>query len=323
MERELYLAKRSKRFLARLIDTILLFGMTSIIYFSCIYNNVLDQEKINTNGKEIVSLIEDSDLFLIDKNGNYAGKSTFTYLSIDELSNKEITYNGTTYEVSLTKSLYNFYLYNYSNYNETNLTESAFFNSVLKIGETESNIKSFDVNTYKLTLIDESLSSTTKKFFLETFDTAQAIVINYQPIKDLISENQKIMAKALSYSIYVFLGFSFIFEFLIPICSPKGQTIGKWIFKLGLVNKEGYEFKKWKHVIRYLTFLVVDIFLTICTFGGVFLINFTMMQFVKKRRVIHDMTSGSVVIDTSTSIIFKNKKEEEFYNSRIKERTSI
>lgn len=323
MERELYLAKKSKRFLARLIDTILLFGLTSIIYFSCIYTNVLDQEKINSNGEKIVSLIEDSDLFLMDENGNYAGKSTFTYLTIDELVSKEITYNGKTKEVNLTKSLYNFYLNKYSNYGGNNLNESAFLSTVLKIGESESNIKSFDTVSYTLTLIDESLTSTTKKFFLNAFDTAQGIVLDYEPIKNLISENQEIMMKALSYSIYVFLLLSFIFEFLIPIFSPKGQTIGKWIFKLGLVNNEGYEFKKWKHVIRYLTFLIVDIVLTLSTFGGVFLINFTMMQFAKKRKVIHDMTSGSVVIDTSTSIIFKNKKEEEFYNSRIKAKTNI
>lgn len=321
MSRELYLAKKSKRFLARLIDILILFSSTLIVYFSFIYNNVLDQDKINKNGEEIVSLISSSNLYLIDENGNYAGKSTFSYLTIDELSKKELTFNGKKYDdISLTKSLYEFYTIKYVNYGGTNLTSEAYLSTILKVGDEASNISSYDYTNDKLTLIkdDNTNINVTKKFILNAYDTAQGIVINYAPIKELIKDNQEIMVKTLSYSIYVFLGFSLIYELIIPLCTKNGKTIGKIIFKLGLVNKDGYEFKKWKLILRYLAFLVVDIFFTAITFGGVFLISFTMMQFNKKRRVIHDYVAGSVVIDTSTSIIFKSKKEEDFYNNRVK-----
>lgn len=120
------------------------------------------------------------------------------------------------------------------------------------------------------------------------------------------------------FSFLLFFGISFVFECLIPLFSKNGETIGKKIFKIGLVNKYGYKYKKVSIVFRYFSFLIFDVLFTIFTFGILFIVNLIMFFNSKKRRVIHDYVAGSVVIDTSTSIIFKSKKEEDFYNNRVK-----
>ena len=317
--KQILLAKKGKRILARFIDLIILFGATIFTFFPFIYPHVFNKTEFDNNSREIVTLYENSDLFFVDKKGNYSAKSTIgTYKKVGDLYSSTLTFNGTKYEnVSLAKTLYEYYTIRYSDFGgNSNYNLSSYKKDILKVGNEESNIKEYDSSLHTFTLIDESKETITINYFLNTFDTACKNMISNSKVNELTNKNQTLMLSALSYILIVLAIYSFIFEFLIPLFSPQSKTIGKHILKLGLVNINGYEFKKSKLIIRWLVYLIVEVILSFATFGGVFLITYTMMLFTKKRRCIHDFCAGSVVIDSSNSIIFKNEKEEAYFLNR-------
>ena len=317
--KQILLAKKGKRILARFIDLIILFGTTILTFFPFIYPNVFNKIEFDNNSKEIITLYKDCDLFFVDDSGNYTAKSTVgTFKKVTDLYSSNLTFNGTKYEnISLTKTLFDYYTVRYDKFGgNSNYDLSNYSKDILKVGSEESNIEFYDSNLDIFTLIDESKESITINFFLNTFDTACKNMISNSKVNELTNRNQYLMLSALAYILIVLGVYSFIFEFLIPLFSPQSKTIGKHIFKLGLVSLDGYQFKKSKLILRWLSYLFIEVILSFLTFGGVFLITYTMMLFTKKRRCIHDFCSGSVVIDSSNSIIFKNEKEEAYFLNR-------
>lgn len=318
--KQIFLAKKGKRILARLIDLIILFFSTFLLFFTLIYPNTFNKEQFNKNSIEIIEYFKDSELFIVDDNGNYSAKSTLaSFKKIDDLYNNDLSFNNKEYKnVSLTKSLYDFYTIKYKEYGGVaNLNNSQYENEVLLINNSESNIKSYDFNSHTLKMIDSSKEDVTLTYFLNKYESTCKNMIKNSKINDLTNENQKLIFTALSGLLPTLFVFAFIYEFIIPCFSKYGETIGKHIFKIGLVNKDGYEIKKYQLFIRFLAYYFMDILLSAITFGGVFIITYTMMLFTKKRRCIHDFISGTVVINTVNSIIFKNKNEELYYLNKI------
>ena len=133
------------------------------------------------------------------------------------------------------------------------------------------------------------------------------------------------------YNLPIIFTFSFsmlIFFFIIPICFKNGETIGKLIFHLGLVNKLGYRYNRLQLIPRFLfemavivllyVFLVVFYsalawFMGIVTFLG--LASYGLAIFTKDHKAIHDYVAGTIVIDKVHSEIFDNANHE----ARVKE----
>ena len=128
------------------------------------------------------------------------------------------------------------------------------------------------------------------------------------------------------YNLPIIFCFSFtmlIFFFVIPICFKNGETIGKLIFRLGLVNKLGYRYNRLQLIPRFLfemavivllyVFLVVFFnlmawFIGIVTFLG--LASYGLAIFTKDHKAIHDYVAGTIVIDKVHSEIFDNANHE-------------
>ena len=316
--KQLFLAKKSKRIFARAIDLAILLGSTCLIFFTLIYPFIFDKETFDNNSKEAISYYKESSLFLVDDEGNYSGKCTVAnFLSIDDLYEKEVTYSNKTYTICLTKTLQDYYLNQYEYFvGNKNLSIGEYKKEVLKVGSETSNILSYDENTYKFSLIDETKSDITISYFLSTYESAAKNMISDSKINELTLENQKIMLGALVYIIPTLIGVSLITDLLIPLVTSNSKTIGKMIFHLGLVTKDGYKYPKSKLVIRYLSYILIEVILGFATFFGVMLISYTMFLFTKKRRCIHDFIAGSAVVDLDNSIIFANAKEEDYYLKR-------
>ncbi len=321
--KNIFYAKKSYRILSRVIDLLILILTSAILYITLVFPNVFDKTKMLENNTKIVQLYKDSGLFAVDEEGNYAAYSQFGNIKkIEDLYNVDVTFNNKKYEnIEISKALYEFYTIKYTTYGASNnFTSEVYKTNILKVGTSESNIASFDENTYKLTLIDESKEDDTMTFFYQAFQGACKSVINSSQVSSLTSSNQQLVLSSIYWIIPVLAGFSFIFEFLVPLFSPHNETIGKHIFKIGVISDKGYTLKKIMLLPRWISYLVFEIILGVLSFGGLILISYTMFMFTKKRKCIHDIFAKSIVIDNTRSIYFDNEKEESFYINRQKQR---
>lgn len=319
--KKIMLAKKGIRILARVIDMSIVFGLTVLIFLLFIYPNTFDKKKFDDNNNQIIELYKDSDLFVVDNNGNYNAKCTFNnIMTLEDIYSLDVSYGGVVYEdISLTKSLYNFYLNKFETYSSlNNLTYEMYCNNILKIGSAESNIKSFNAIDCTFELINVDTPDVTIIYFIEQYKSACNKVMTCEKVNSLTLENQSLMLNSIKLIIPLLIAISFIFDFIIPICSKEGQTIGKHLFGLVLVDKDGYKFKKSKHVIRFVAYLVLEIILGLITMGGFILISYTMFMFKKNRRCLHDIIAGSVVIDKKDSFYFDSPQEERYYEERAK-----
>ncbi len=321
--KQILLAKKSKRLLAGLIDFGIITLLTLITFFGFVYPHVFDAEQFNLNNERIVELYRDTGLFVVDDDGNYAGKCSFNNIEkIDDLYNCDITFNNKKYlDISLTESLYEYYTQKYANYDgQNNLTDAIYKQEILKLGSEESNIQNYDEINHTITMIDDSKNDITITYFINIYESTCKNLISNSKIDTLTKENQSLMLNSLSLIIPVLIIYSFIFDLLIPLFMPYSETIGKKIMHLGLVSKDGYHLKKYYLIPRFLVYTFIEYILGFATFGGVFLISYTMFLFCKKRRCLHDFVANSVVIDIDNSIFFANKKEEAFYINRQRNR---
>lgn len=322
--KKIMLAKKGKRILSRLIDMSIVFALTIFIFLVFIYPNKFDKKKFDDNNLQIIELYKDSGLFVIDDEGNYNAKSAFNnIMTLDDIYSLDVSYNGTVYfDLSLTETLYTYYTTNFKNYGGlNNLTYDTYCSNILKVGTNESNIKSFNVNNYTFELINENTPDVTIIFFIKQYENACKNAISNSKIQTLTTENQSLMLDTVVLIIPLLIFISFIFDFIVPVCSKESQTIGKHIFKLAVLSKDGYHYKKSKHVIRWITYVAFELLLGIITFGGFLLISYTMFMFMKNRRCLHDLTGGSVVIDATESFFFATPKEEQYYEERSKRRS--
>lgn len=321
--KKILLAKKWKRLIARFIDLTIVISLTFIIFLIFVFPNTLDNNKLKENGNKISELYLQTDLFLVDDNGNYCAKCGFNNVTkLEDLYNIKCSFNGTDYEnISLTKTLYNYYSTKFNSFGgQTNLSLEVYKRDILKIGSEESNIKDFNIDNYTLELIDNEKSNVTVSFFLNIYEDACVDIIKNSEINTLTTENQQIFMSSFVWIIPVLFAVSAIFDLFIPMVSPSGESIGKYIFKLGVISNEGYKLKKYKYIIRWLVYVSIELLLGILSFGAAALISYTMFLFSKNRRCIHDFIASSVVIDKEHSIYFSSAKEESFYINRQNER---
>ena len=150
--------------------------------------------------------------------------------------------------------------------------------------------------------------------------------IYYYALADLTSlpklqsdyDHYAFLASTLPLVIAIFVTFM-IFYFLIPTLFKNGETIGKKVMHICLVNKLGYQYSRLQLIPRFLapTFLVIAvIFITGFSFwsllivSGGLLISYLFAIFSKNNRALHDIFAGTLVVDARESTWFKNAEEE-------------
>ena len=243
---KIYLAKKSKRIFARLVDVLILFVLTLGTFFA-LTPLTFDSKTYNENVNSSLIYYENSGLYLKKKNGYFSFTSIIDFNTIESLTNFEYEEGETKTNINMLKSLYTFYSEKYVDYDGTyNLSLDTFKTNILKIDSKVSNIKDFIVteNNVNITLIDETLDKTTILFICDTFSKAADIVNKCSAVQAIENENKQILLNSILYVFPCLFFYCFILEFLIPVCSKHGETIGKYIFKLMVISKDGYELKK-------------------------------------------------------------------------------
>lgn len=118
---------------------------------------------------------------------------------------------------------------------------------------------------------------------------------------------------------------SIVFLFIIPLCTKYGRTLGKLMFHLAVVNKLGYDIKKYQIVPRFWFPVLVMVFaFFVCQLiGGQVLMsyllfvtlytltNYGMVLFTKGHKAIHDYFALTQVINMKESVWYKDAQEEE------------
>ena len=114
-----------------------------------------------------------------------------------------------------------------------------------------------------------------------------------------------------------------VFYLLIPLLSPFGKSVGKYIFHLALVDDKGYQIKKWRILLRSLPILGVTIY--VCLINSLYyqlivillllLISLGVVVFTPKRKALHDLMSGTTVIKANKDIIIY--PDEEHYEQAL------
>lgn len=101
-----------------------------------------------------------------------------------------------------------------------------------------------------------------------------------------------------------------IVYYIIPLCFFRNKaTLGRFLFQIGLVDKNVLYVKPGLFTIRFLIFLFLEVLLSLFTLGVPLFVSFTLMAFSKKKQNFHDYLLGIEEIDVQNSKIYKSKEE--------------
>lgn len=98
--------------------------------------------------------------------------------------------------------------------------------------------------------------------------------------------------------------------FIPPLFFRRGrQTLGKALYRIGLVDKNVFSPTFARFSARFLIFFFAEMVLAVFTFGAPFFISFTMMLVSKRKQGFPDYILGLTEIDASKQKIYYNKIE--------------
>lgn len=316
--KRIVLAKRSQRFLAALVDLLIILLTTVVLFLFVVYPITFNFSSYHEKNQKLLDAYEQSELFIVDKEeGKFCAISEFReqYITLDNLTEIEITYEDKTYVINTMERLYTYYTEKIETFFATsNYDLDRFKSEVLLIGSEDALISSFDPTTYEITITTDETKAL--KFVIDQCENAATTFVNSKYVQQIDSAKRNAIAMEMLYLIPTLTVVSFIFFYIIPLCSKTNKTIGKYIFHLIVLDSDGYKLKKKKLLIRWLTYLIAEVGFGIITMGSGLLISYTMFLFKKKRRCLHDVTAKTVVAEEMSTIYFDSKEEEEFYKEQ-------
>lgn len=143
---------------------------------------------------------------------------------------------------------------------------------------------------------------------------------------EFISFYDKAMNYRLFINILVIGVVEAIYLLLIPLLNKKGQTPGKMLFDLGVIDIRYDMFLDKKNkVIRFLVGFGIETCLLLWLFkssGAMMVAMFspllvlTMIMFSQNKQALHDLLSHAKVVDLKVATIFNSKEEKEEYDAK-------
>lgn len=333
--RNIVFADRVKRTFAALIDALiagaLLVGLFALAQWLYLRNDYSDNLKATLLGYQT-----DSGLYY-EKDGNALAYEYASYDSYEE------TVHGyyTTYLVSgcpeaSRSSVYTDYWFNVhilgladseGLYSATDLSsiEEPSKTTGSALFEYQSDVELLAVP--KATLYAEGqLTEKAQTDLLAFFYSASVQSVYYNAAKNLQSQpffQTSLIAYTSQSNTYPLLTVApiatLLVYLLVPLLFKDGETLGKKMLGIGLVNRLGFRVSKPQIVLRQLPtlalieilFVFISQYLVIMLFLGLLLVSYLFVLFDPKSRALHDRWSGTIAIDLQKSIFYANAKEEE------------
>ena len=284
----LYKAKTRKRISAFVIDLFVLITLFSA-FFSFIFSPIFSSTtKVDYYENKINEMRLDSHLYIKDKNNDY--------ILISENIDKNIT---------------NFYLeFNYSDLEEKDVKN---YLSLYENEKIESNLFDYSQEngwSEKKDVDKDELS----KFYSDELEKA----VNLLNKSKTFNKYAFHMISLRIITIVVSLVFTYlIYNLLIPFIMKKGQTLGKYICGLSIVDQFGYNVKYKRMVLRCFVGLFFNVVLAIF-FAIPWFISITMLIFSKNAITIQDYFSLTYVVDARESTLFNSKEDQEEFEKKNK-----
>jgi len=319
--KRIQVASKGRRIVASLIDLAIIGGLFAISYFFIFYkavssvqnftyhNNVIFTERSNTHlyssdGKKTI-LEENPNIkyYELDESINkyYTSYLHDKYISKDP-KHDDVTYTSYWYAVSILHlsdkagivKPETTYSEDKILYEWVDKEAKEDYRYKVKSNISESDLLDFQKGNLGTAIYNLNLSDLTPI-------RASTRVISFGTVRALL---------------YSSIFSTFIPCFIIPISLKNGKTIGKLVMHLIVLTDEGYEYKRYKHIFRYLSFYVVEVFGGVLTIGITFILSTCLVLFSKKHRALHDYISFSCVADERHTVFYIDEEEENKYKNK-------
>lgn len=149
------------------------------------------------------------------------------------------------------------------------------------------------LNTY--IFLDSVDNETKLKFYKEAVTySIDRVLANDEKVEEYLNQIMKNGLISLSTS---FMLSMFIFFLIIPLISKNRSTIGKYMFKIGLIDLKSKEIlSRQQYTLRFIV-LFLETSISLMCYGGVLLISFAFTIFTKNNSSLHDFASKSMPIN--------------------------
>lgn len=140
-----------------------------------------------------------------------------------------------------------------------------------------------------------------------------------------------LFSQTLPLAISIFVS-ALAFYFIIPLIMKNGETIGKKITGICLVNKLGYQYRRSQQIMRmgptliYYVLIVLYLgfsLLGISVFALTIFASYLCAIFSKNHLAFHDYFAGTIVVDKKRSTWFKNAVVEADVQNEVNKVTSL
>ena len=137
----------------------------------------------------------------------------------------------------------------------------------------------------------------------------QGLLVTRIPEYTILQKNLSIALIFIEIPISVGLGVIVVY-YICPLILRRGRcTLGRLLFKIGLVDKNVLNVN-WKvFTLRFLIFFFLEVVLSVFTLCIPFFISLSMMAFTKKKQTFHDYLLGIEEVDTTNSKIYYSLQE--------------
>ncbi len=295
-------ARFSARMLGFLADLIIMFIFGLILVVST--HAILQNATFYKNASSRMKAVEiDSGLYIADTSGEAISLVEYYTVETDE--------DYGTVNEKLETALTNFYK-NEKFFDDTNEGSKRYFDLKLKSElfiykdvthkELIPSLESSQKDLYKF--YAQTLTEDARLFLTRNSDYSNAVrVLNWSFIGLVI-----VMPVVVSFT---------VFEYVIPMIFKKGRrTLGKLMFRTGLVDERGLSPKVGKFTIRFLLFLFIEVLLSLVTFGIPLIISVSLFFFSKNKQPFHDYMTGVHLVDIDGKRIFMT---EDAYKQALEE----
>ena len=177
-------------------------------------------------------------------------------------------------------------------------------------------IRNVDTNSIEIPLDENgrpyySYQTYFKEFYKKLMDDklADDYLIKYVPKFKECLKNEGICLLFIELPSAYFVAALLVY-FIPPLFFRRGRmTLGKALYRIGLVDKNILSPTFVKHLLRFVIFFFAELVLSIFTFGIPYVISFTLMLCSKKKQGFPDYMLGLTEIDSSKQKIYYNRVE--------------
>lgn len=153
----------------------------------------------------------------------------------------------------------------------------------------------FDNSLGLYVYLDNIDNETKLKFYKDAVTySIDKVLVNDELIEDYLNQIMRNGLISLSMSFMVSM---FIFFLIIPLMNKNRSTIGKYMFKIGLIDLKTKEIlSRQQYTLRFIVLFLETVISLMC-YGGVLLISFALTIFTKNNSSLHDFAAKSMPIN--------------------------